>query len=112
MADVLGVLVQIARGQAIEEIGREFNNVMDDVRACGGTGEVTIKIKVQAVGWNQRSGDLSEVAVTHSVGSKRPKRKLGSSTFFLTSEGELTRNDPAQMELDDMTTERETHGRR
>jgi len=108
MADVLGVLAQIARGEALNEIGREFRDVVDDVRGNGGTGEITIKIKVQATGWDQRSGLLREVAVTHSVASKRPRRKLGNSTFFVTSDGDLSRNDPAQMELDGMLEEKET----
>jgi hypothetical protein len=109
VADVIGVLVQIARGQAIEEIGREFAAVMDDVRECGGVGELTIKLRVQAKGWDQGSGRLREVDITHSVGSKRPKRKLGSSTFFVTSDGDLTRNNPAQLELDEMAAdEKET----
>lgn len=111
MADVMGVLVQIARGQAIEEVNREFNHVYEQVRENGGTGEVTIKIKVEATGWNQRSGQLAEVAITHSVGTKSPRRKLGKSTFFVTNDGDLSRNDPAQMELDDMAEEKSTYGR-
>ena len=36
MPDVLGVIAQVGRGSGLEEIAREFDAVMEAVRASGG----------------------------------------------------------------------------
>jgi hypothetical protein len=103
MPDVLGVLAQVGRGTGLEEIAREFDAVMEAVRASGGSGEITIKLKVEGKAWDTNTNRLTEVGITHSVSSKRPKRKVGASTFFVTKHGDLTRNNPEQMEMYDET---------
>lgn len=107
MADVLGVIAQVGRGSGLEEIAREFDQVMNAVRETGGSGELVIKLKVEGKSWDDK-GRLTEVGVTHSVTSKRPKRKIGASTFFVTRHGDLTRNNPDQMEMYDETAETAT----
>lgn len=99
--DILGVIAQIGRGSALEEINKEFTSVMEDVNRNGGKGEVTIKVHIGAKAWSQQTGELTEVDITHSLSSKRPKRKVGASTFFVTRTGELTRNNPEQIEMFD-----------
>ena len=42
MADVLGVIAQVGRGSGLEEIAREFDQVMNAVRETGGSGELVI----------------------------------------------------------------------
>ena len=103
MPDVLAVLAQVGRGSGLDEIAREFDQVMEAVRASGGAGEVTIKLKVEGKAWDVNSNRLTEVGITHSVSSKRPKRKVGASTFFVTRHGDLTRNNPDQQEMFDET---------
>lgn len=98
MAEILGVLAQMSRGTVIEEINAEFGSILDSVRKDGGEGELTVKIKVKGASWTHE-GDLTEVSISHSMASKRPKRKIGASTFFVTREGELTRNNPEQAEM-------------
>ena len=98
MNDITGVLAQMGRGKVLEAINSEFQNIVSDVTDNGGTGELTVKIKVKAAA-HDTNGRLTEVAVTHSVASKRPKRDLGPSTFFLTRDNMLTRNNPEQAEL-------------
>lgn len=104
-ADVLGVLAQIQRGDAIREMGDEFEQVLEAVRLAGGSGELVIKIKVEGKSWDPSTNQLREVGITHTVSSKRPKRKVGSSTFFLTRRGDLSRNNPDQAEMFDETFE-------
>lgn len=103
MADVLGTIAQMDRGQAIREICAEFDMVLDSVREAGGSGELVIKLKVEGKSWDPVTNQLREVGISHSVQSKRPKRKLGASTFFVTRQGELTRNNPEQQEMFDET---------
>lgn len=100
MADVLGVIAQVGRGSCLDEIGREFDSLVNAVRETGGSGELVIKLKVDGKSWDDK-GRLTEVGVTPSVSSKRPKRKAGASTFFVTRQGDLTRNNPDQMEMYD-----------
>jgi hypothetical protein len=104
-ADVLAVLAQVGRGSALDEISREFQDVMESVRQSGGSGEVVIKLKVEGKSWHPNTNQLTEVGITHSVSSKRPKRKIGASTFFVTRHGDLTRNNPDQVEMFDETGE-------
>jgi len=103
MADVFGAIAQIDRGNAMREIAHEFDLVMESVREAGGAGELVIKLKIEGKSWDPVTNQLREVGITHSVQSKRPKRKLGGSTFFVTRQGELTRNNPEQQEMFDET---------
>ena len=96
--DITGVLAQMGRGKVLEAINDEFGQIVADVTEHGGSGELTVKIKVKGTA-HDADGRLTEVAVTHSVASKRPKRDLGPSTFFLTRDNVLTRNNPEQAEL-------------
>jgi hypothetical protein len=105
MADVLATMAQIQGGRAIQEISIEFDQVLEAVRTAGGKGELVIKLQVEGKSWDPATNQLREVGVTHTVTSKRPKRKLGSSTFFVTRGGELTRNNPEQAEMFDETFE-------
>lgn len=101
MVDVVGVLALMNRGQALEEMAREFAGVMEAVRSNGGSGELNLKLRVDPKSWDLQ-GRLTEVQVTHHLNSKRPRRKLGASTFFVDREGGLSRNNPEQAELFDM----------
>lgn len=99
MADILAVLGEVGRGYGLQEISAEFDAVMEAVREVGGAGEVTIKLKIEGKAWHPHTNQLTEVGITHSLSSKRPKRNVGASTFFVTRNGNLTRNNPDQAEL-------------
>lgn len=99
MADVLTVLAEVGRGRGLEEMRREFNAIMDAVRENGGKGELIIRLQLEGKAWDHDTRSLTEVVVKHEVASKRPRRKTGGSTYFVTGDGELTRNDPKQMEM-------------
>lgn len=98
MNDITGVLAQMGRGKVLEAINDKFQKMISDVTDNGGSGELTLKIKVKGVA-HDTSGRLTEVAVSHDVQTKSPKKDLGPSTFFLTRENILTRNNPEQQEL-------------
>lgn len=99
MADIIGILGEVGRGYGLQEISAEFETVMDAVRQNGGSGELVIKLKIEGKAWHPHNNQLTEVGITHSISSKRPKRKVGASTFFVTRSGNLTRNNPDQAEL-------------
>ena len=91
--------MDMGRGHVVEEISREFDQVLEDVKEANGTGELIIRIKVTPQGWD-KGGNVREVGLAHSLSSKRPRRKVGASTFFVDAEGGLTRNNPDQMGLE------------
>lgn len=99
MADVVAVLVELNRGFGLQEISAELESVIDAVRVAGGTGEVTIKLKVEGVAWDPDTNRLTEIGVTHMVSTKLPKRRVRATAFFVSDEGNLSRNHPRQEEL-------------
>ena len=104
MNDITGVLAQMGRGKVLEAINDKFQKLITDVTDNGGSGELTLKVKVKGVA-HDTTGRLTEVAVSHDVQTKSPKKDLGPSTFFLTRENILTRNNPEQQELFEQTPE-------
>ncbi len=98
MNDITQVLVQMKKGKALQAINDKFQKLIIDVTENGGSGEMTLKLKVKAVA-HDPGGRLTEIAVSHDVQTKSPKKDLGPSTFFLTRENILTRNNPEQAEL-------------
>lgn len=102
MADVLGLLAQLQRGQAIAEINEEAAHLIDQLGKTGGKAELVIKLSFEEPTFDHRTGRMTEVKIKHSLSAKLPKLRTAGNTFFLTNEGELSRNDPAQMELEEM----------
>jgi hypothetical protein len=95
MANLLNALIEMRGGQVMADLDAKFNEVLSGVLATGGKGKLTVDLTVEpskmAVG-----GMVLEVAIQHNAKMKIPELKIGRSAFFVTSAGDLSRDDPAQ----------------
>ena len=93
--DLLQVLLEMRNGAVASDISAKFNEVVTAVTETGGKGELTITLNVEPskVGLG---GCVIEVEMKHKCKLKKPELEIGRSVFFVTKEGRLTRDDPAQ----------------
>ena len=95
MADLLAVLAEMKDGETLMDANRKFKELMDSVLATGSKGRISIDLDIKpsrmAMG-----GVVLEVEVDPSVSIKKPELPLGKSLFFVTDEGGLSRQNPAQ----------------
>ncbi len=93
--DLLAILLDMRSGQVAADCNQKFNDVLRAVLETGGKGELTIKLFVKPSKMGM-GGTVVEVETTHECKMKRPELAIGRSVFFVTAEGQLTRDDPAQ----------------
>lgn len=95
MTDIVSVLCEMRGGQVVSDVNVKFQDMLKAVLDTGGKGELTIKLKVNpskmALG-----GAILEVECSHECKAKKPELPVGKSIFFVSSEGTLSRSDPAQ----------------
>lgn len=77
----------------------DMGELLQSVRATGRTGSLTLTIKV-APPKNVRNGDVDRVTVTATAKLTTPKAEQPSDFFYLTDDGETTRNHPKQNSLE------------
>lgn len=92
------------------DISAKFDEVLKAVIETGGKGELTIKLRIQpskmALG-----GAVVEVETEHETKMKKPELQIGRSVFFVTKEGRLTRDDPAQAAMFEQEEVQRQNGR-
>lgn len=82
-------------GQVASDCNAKFNEVLKAVIDTGGKGELTIKLLIKPSRMGM-GGAVIEVETEHECKMKKPELQIGRSVFFVTAEGDLTRNDPGQ----------------
>lgn len=95
MTDFLQLLVEMRSGAVALDVNAKFNEMLSAVVETGGKGEFTLKIKASPSKLGM-GGAVLEVETEHDVKVKKPELKVGSAVFFVTKDGQLTREDPAQ----------------
>ncbi len=95
MTDLLSVLMDMRNGQVAADVSQKFCEVLKAVIDTGGKGELTIKLNI-APSKMGMGGAVIEVETKHECKMKKPELEIGRSFFFVTKEGDLTRDDPAQ----------------
>lgn len=93
--DLLKVLMDMRSGAVAADINAKFNEMIASVLENRGKGELTITLKAEPSRFG-KTGAVLEVQTEHSVKMKKPELSIGKSTFFVASDGRLTRDDPAQ----------------
>lgn len=88
----LRTLAELRKGMAMTEATNEMARVIQEVQKTGRAGEIKVTLKITPTG-------EEEVAIEDSITSKVPKKATLPTTFFVTEEGELSRNNPAQPEM-------------
>jgi hypothetical protein len=95
MTDFVSLLVDMRNGQVASDINGKFNEVLSAVLETAGAGELTVKFKIKPAKLGM-GGAVIEIETEHETKLKRPELKVGRAVFFVTKEGALTRDDPAQ----------------
>lgn len=95
MTDFLQLLVDMRSGAVAQDINAKFNDVLSAVLDTGGKGELTVKIKF-APSKLGMGGAVLEIETEHECKLKRPELAVGKAVFFVSKDGALTRDDPAQ----------------
>lgn len=101
VADILGTLIVLNRGNFVVDAGREFQALTEAIKNLSGKkgGSLTIKLDVIPSGWAESDGRCNQVEIKPKITVSVPKKEQGKSIFFLTEDAKLTRDDPNQEEM-------------
>lgn len=88
----IDTLRDLEAGHLLDELTATQHNLVDAIRLTGKQGELIIKLVYKPDGAGQ-------MTVKADVKAKEPQLSRGTSLFFLTPEGNLTRKDPRQQDL-------------
>ncbi|NNB26677.1 hypothetical protein [Pseudomonas fragi] len=88
----IDTLRDIEAGGLLDELSETQHSLIDAIRLTGKGGELTIKLAYKPDGNGQ-------MTIKADVKTKEPALSRGTSLFFLTPEGNLTRRDPRQQDL-------------
>ncbi|MBJ2258298.1 hypothetical protein [Pseudomonas psychrophila] len=88
----IDTLRDIEAGGLLDELSEAQHSLIDAIRLTGKGGELTIKLAYKPDGNGQ-------MTIKADVKAKEPALSRGTSLFFLTPEGNLTRRDPRQQDL-------------
>ncbi len=98
MTDLLQILLDMRNGKVAMDCNEKFNEVLNAVLQTGGKGELTIKLFVKPSKMGM-GGAVIEVETEHEAKMKKPELAIGRSFFFVTPDGDLTRDDPDQAKM-------------
>ncbi len=88
----IDTLRDIEAGALLDELSETQHSLIDAIRLTGKGGDLTIKLAYKPDGNGQ-------MTIKADVKAKEPALSRGTSLFFLTPEGNLTRRDPRQQDL-------------
>jgi hypothetical protein len=88
----IDTLRDLEAGHLLDELSEHQHSLVDAIRLTGKAGELTIKLSYKPDGAGQ-------MTIKADVKTKEPALARGTSLFFLTPEGNLTRKDPRQTEM-------------
>jgi len=97
-ADLLRVLLDMRNGAVAADCNKKFDEVLAAVLETGGKGELQIKLFVEPSKMGM-GGAVIEVETRHECKLKKPELAVGKSFFFVTKDGDLSRDDPDQIAM-------------
>lgn len=89
----LDTLREIEGGNLLDELSEIQHDLLGAIQSTNKEGEITIKLKYKPDGHGQ-------MFITAETKTKEPKFPRGKSLFFITSDNNLSRQDPRQSSLD------------
>lgn len=95
MQSFLDVLSQIRGGAALTDAARDLRELVQAVRETGKGGKLSFTITVEP-----DKADETVVTLQPDVILKLPKKARASGIFYMDQHGNLTREDPRQIELE------------
>jgi hypothetical protein len=96
-------LLQLDGGSTVEEIQDHIRKVVSAVSETGNAGAVTIKLAFRR---NGKHGS-HQVTVSDTVTATLPKVPKPDTLFFVTEDGDLTRQNPLQPSFQSITGDRD-----
>lgn len=97
------MLTEYRRGELEADLSRRLDAVLEALAEHGGKGEVSLKIRLQKT----KHGALD---VTATPSHRIPEPKMAPALFFQDADGNLVRNDPNQMDIEDQPGVRRSQG--
>lgn len=95
MTDLLQILLDMRNGAVAVDCSQKFSEVLKAVLDTGGKGELTIKLLIKPSKMGM-GGAVIEVETEHECKTKKPELAIGRSVFYVTPDGDLTRDNPEQ----------------
>ena len=97
-------------GSTHSALSAELAELLKTVQHTGRAGSLSIKIKI-APATRTQSGEVDKITITADRKLELPKPQSPSDFFYLTEDGETTRNHPRQhsLELRDVSTNGASH---
>jgi hypothetical protein len=92
---IVDTLRELRHGAMLDEASEQMAEVVKRVAETGKAGALLIKLTVKPAG----RGAVRTVVIEDDVGTKLPEPDKEVTVFFPTSDGNLSRQDPAQMNL-------------
>ena len=99
-ADFIEVLISMRSGRVAMECSEKLAAVVQAVRKTGKKGRLSLVIDINPSRISNDDGQVKEVEVTHKVVTVEPENSAGTTIFYATKEGALTREDPDQMAME------------
>ena len=96
--DILQTLLDMRSGAVAMDISAKFDEMIQAVLGTGGKGELIIKLRA-APSKLGMGGAVLEIETEHECKMKKPELAVGKSLFFVTKDGILTSDDPAQEDM-------------
>lgn len=94
------LLNEINEGSTHAAISADMAELFRTVQFTGRGGELVIKVKVTPAVRNTSGGEIDRVNVTVDRKLALPKPETPTDFFYLTEDGETTRNHPRQQSLE------------
>jgi hypothetical protein len=105
--DLLSVLMDMRDGAVASDLNEKFNELLQAVFDTAAKGEMSITLSVEPAKMGL-GGIVLEVTAEHKVKLKKPELPVGKAMFFVSKEGRLTRDNPAQTQMFELKEKEET----
>lgn len=92
---IVDTLRELRHGAMLDEASEQLAEVVKRVRETGKSGALTIRLTVKPAG----RGAVRTVVIEDDVANKLPEPDKEVTVFFPTEDGNLSRQDPTQMNL-------------
>lgn len=96
--DFIAMLLDMQRGECAAAVNTKLQELVQAVRDTAGKGTITVKVDIKPAKLGM-GGSVLQVVCDMDCTIKKPELKTGDTTFFLTDDGALTSDNPAQAEL-------------
>ncbi len=90
----LELIQSFRRGELLAEGDAKLAELVEAMQRVGAGGDLTVRLKF-------KMNKAGQFECTPDITIKKPARALGVGIFFASDDGQLTRRDPNQMDIED-----------